>query len=271
MREKYFNSLEEFLTHINNAEVPEWAHSNDASRVEFFGHLTYGEAFEKAQKGCPETAAKMKEMYSRLHATSAKVLKPQIIFADSGLFFDTATFLEGTPEYWLSEEITEVEGRGSRGVVKIYANIAAACFVTEDDFMKRGANMVQAVEMLEISGYSTEIILCDGLASSSSSSSGSTGVYTYITIKQPDQMLDFDKLAFVLGHVSFFRRLMLRYFESFSEAERTLLTITASGGYGYPREVPAEKGIYLTRSSYSMTQDEWRKILSEYVTFEEKI
>jgi hypothetical protein len=260
-----YNSLEEFLTYIYAEAAPYWGHSH-ASRSDnnkFFGGITFEQAQEKVRLGCPKTSEKMREMYNDIHASYSKIFKPEYQFADAGQFFDVATFLEGAPEYWLSEEITETESKGSKGVVRIFANVASSAMRTSEEYLKRGANIAQAVEMLELSGYSTEIIVCAGNACNGQEHD------CYVTIKEADQMLDFDKLAFVVGHIAFYRRLYFRWLERLPEAARTALNVTASGGYGSIVDCPVEPGISLTHESYAMTQSQWKNILSEYITFEE--
>ena len=260
-----YNSLEEFLQVIDASKVYPWASSVSirSNNNEFYGHLSYYDARKLVTSGCPDTSARMREMYNDVHASASKIFKPDMQFADAGLFFDVATFLEGTPEYWLDEQVTEQDARGSKGVVRIYANVASAYHVTPEQYLKRGANIAQAVEMLELSGYSTEVIACAGNYTDNKSHD------CYITIKAPDQMLDFDKLAFVVGHCAFYRRLYFRWLESRPAEIRTLLNVTAHGGYGHISDCPDKDGISLTTASYSMQASDWKKILSEYITFED--
>ena len=263
-----YKSIEDFMRFVLAEEVFEGAHSLSSGK--FYGNMTFDEAVEKIKTGCAETSKKMKTLYNDINATSAKVLKPELTFMDEGLFFDTATFLEGTPEYWIGEELTQVEARGSKGVVRIYANISSQCSVEDWQYLKRGANIAQAVETLEISGYATEIIACAGFGQYGGNDIGNGQRHNcYITIKEPDQMLDFDKLAFIIGNITFFRRIMFRWLERLPEDARNVLAVSASGYYAYPANVPNEEGIFLTRASYGMSQNEWKKILSQYVTFEE--
>lgn len=259
----YYNSFEEFLASINNPSPKDARRSETiGERVAFFGSRDYATALNLAKNGDVNTAQKVREMYDKIKAGGVIVPKEDFIFSDEGILFDTATFIEGNPEYWL--ETVKVENKQHKGVIKLYVNIATSFKMVESEYFLRGAYSLMLIEALEKAGHSVELIavlyMSDG--------SQKNYIESQINLKQADQAVDLSKLAFVLSHVAFFRRLMFHWLELLPQDLRIKFSITEDGFYGKVATQNFNDGISLGWDSFRLSTNDLLRTLKPYGEFE---
>jgi hypothetical protein len=260
-----FDSLEEFITFIDKMSPADANNSERIGGIAFYGTETLDEAFELVKAGHPETASKVREKFNRITGASRILATNEVYnFQDEGIFFDTATFIEGNPEYWLQPEQTEMKSQ--KGIVTIYANIATPWDMKQDEYFTRGANVLVLTEALEKFGYSVEIIAVS--TSRGYRQSKYDRIHTEIKIKHADQSADLDKIAFILSHRSFFRRLYFHFLEQLPQDIRVKFGILNISRYGFPVESDIRNGIYLGWQTGRYGLRELLNILAPYGNFE---
>lgn len=173
------------------------------------GTQTYEEAVSLISRGWPEGASRVSQVRATLDRAveSLVAAKTQdVMFGVEGEWFDIGRMAEGDPEccgYW------EEDGESEKNkIVKIVANICVSACVSTDAMYARGAACIAAVDVLESLGYRVELwagIGCDKY--------GSERLDSQVLVKDAGQPVDTDRLAYVLCHPAFFRRVYFAHME----------------------------------------------------------
>jgi hypothetical protein len=130
------------------------------------------------------------------------------------------------------------------------ANIVASAGVSPQVIMIRGAAICALVEALEMSGRRAEVIMACGVRN---------GANTYsitVPVKEPDQPLDMDRLAFMLCHPAVLRRFVFSLMETESATVRRELSVP--GCYGHAADTDTEGDVVVGRADWS--NPAWRSV-----------
>lgn len=204
-----FNSIEALVA--DNERWGKDATDGNSSRgnsASWAGTSTYDEAVQLMQHGWPEGAARVSKVRSRLDRAVDSLLAArvqQMAFAVEGEWVDVGRLAMGDPEccgYW------DDNGEDKpKKIIKIVANICVSCGVSTEAMYARGAACVAAVDLLETLGYRVELwagVGCDR---------GDERLDSQVLLKDSGQPVDTDRLAYVLCHPAFFRRVYFAHME----------------------------------------------------------
>lgn len=195
-----FSSFEDFLkASRKNAREDESSHTGSP---QFTGTRSYNEAVELARKGWPEGRNAMEMVRSEISTKIYQKIQKQEVYRDvAGAYVDVGAFLSGEPENMM--EFHEVEKPGPR-VVKLAIKGNYNCNLSKEKVNWWGVAVLALIDSLEYAGTRVEI---DWVASIYNHKDQHTRSVTRCNIKQSDEALDVDRLAFMLGHPSMLRRL----------------------------------------------------------------
>lgn len=205
-----FNSIESLVRDNERwGSAPTHGNSSRQTRPDnWAGTSTYEEAVNLIQRGWPEGAAKVSKVRASLNRAVESLLAARtqdVVFGVEGEWFDIGRMAEGDPECCGSwEEDGESE---KHRIIKIVANICVSAAVSTQAMYARGAACIAAVDLLESLGHRVELwagIGCDR---------GVERLDSQVLIKESGQPVDTDRLAYVLCHPAFFRRVYFAHME----------------------------------------------------------
>jgi hypothetical protein len=206
-----FDSIEKLVT--DNQRWGKDRTSGNSSRghgrSDWYGTDSYESAVTLLTGGWPEGAGRVAAIRSRLERAvqamaAAKV--QEIAFGVEGEWADIGRLVTGDPEC-CAYTVDSGEEQQSK-VVKIVANICVSACVSTEVMFARGAACVAAVDLLESLDRRVELwvgIGCDGY--------NDTTLDSQVLVKSGDQPVDTDRLAYVLCHPAFFRRVYFAHME----------------------------------------------------------
>jgi hypothetical protein len=160
---------------------------------------------------------------------------PELHYDVTGSDFDVATMLTGIPEYWSRLE-TETE-QAPQETLRLTVNMAFLGGVSTRTVETRGAAVAALIQCLEFVNKRVEVNVI--LTSSADMGRGEMSSQT-IRVKDAEQPLDLDRLAFAVMHASSFRRLGF----AIRETDASFMRSTFSYGFATnPKVLP--EGIYV--------------------------
>ena len=205
-----FNSIEELVRDNErwgkDATDGASSHQNSAS---WAGTDTYEEAVALMQHGWPEGAARVGRVRSSLERAVESLVQARsqdIQFGYEGEWVDIGRLAEGDPEccgYWSDDGEDN-----QKKVIKIVANICVSGSISTDAMFARGAACVAAVDLLESLGHRVELWVGVGC-----NRYDEERLDSQVLVKDAGQPVDTDRLAYVLCHPAFFRRVYFAHME----------------------------------------------------------
>lgn len=153
-----------------------------------------------------------------------------------GAAIDIGAFMTGEPEcFWTFNTDQEASPNGKIVTIGIRPNYHYN--VHAETFVLRGAAVLALVDLLQKAGYETEIIISLGLESLG----GANKLEDKFTLKRAGENVDPGRMAFVLGHPAFQRRIGFRLREQLPRRYRKAFDIQLGGGYGRSVDVESTK------------------------------
>jgi len=226
-------SWSEFLTHTQVMPFPE----RQASCVtldpytDIFqgkGIRKYQDAIDLAVKGWKEGAKLVAQQTKKyVDLISAKVERLDYRYDVEGIGIDIGRYCEGIPECWVSPQYTQVDGVGQH-LVRICVNVGALGRRSVSEIERRGIAIATFVEVMEYAGKSVELSICFPAISHDSKTST-----LIVRVKEFDQRLDSDKVAYALIHPAKHRCLKFRWIELLPESWWN----SFRGSYGSSRDL----------------------------------
>lgn len=220
-------TMEQFREEIHKPSLHE---SMDLSAREdsggFSNTKTYSEAIHLLENGWPEGLKQVDFLSSR-----ARDAQPQSSFDFSpyhdvhGSTVDMGRYLSGDPECMIDYRI-EKQAKCGR-VVRVVVNAACSASMSSIDYYRRGVAALKIIDAFETAGYRCEVV------AGTVSKCPQHWFSAQVTVKDPDQPLDMDRLAFFLAHPAMERRLFFRLHE------RLPFVLPA---YGQPAPFPRKPG-----------------------------
>jgi hypothetical protein len=163
---------------------------------DFTGTKSFAEATRYLKYGWPEGVAELKTELDNIKKVTAPAL--ECIFDVAGEEPDIGRFLSGEPENMVEYQTVNRDGIK---FVDIYVSYAFHCGWEVEEAVRRGATILANVDGLEANGYRCRII------GYQSASSGDVGSVFEVFLKDYNETLELDRMAFCLVNPSMFRRL----------------------------------------------------------------
>lgn len=135
-------------------------------------------------------------------------------------------YLEGEPDHMIEWNLSRIKAPGR--IATIMLNASASSGMTSAAYLARGLMALTLIEAFESAGVRCEVAIVQSLKKYGNI------LVQKVTIKSPDQPLDVDRLAFLLMHISTYRRLLFRLDEQLPEKQ---FEIFSNGGH--PENIPA--------------------------------
>jgi hypothetical protein len=184
-------------------------------------------ALELARHGWPAGLAQVSELSGNVSASSGAAFGRVLEYDVAGDWIDVGRYVEGVPDCAVAVRRRPVVSR----VVKIVANITCAGQIPADWVLRRGAAIIELVDLLENSGVRCELWACVASVRKFHAS------YFNIKLKAADDGLDRDRLAFWLCHAAAGRRIGFALREGLPAEYRKAIGYSRSdGAYGSPTD-----------------------------------
>lgn len=225
----HYGSLGEFLAAASRPAVANALSSKRESREEeeFSGTRNFEQAMDLAVKGWPEGRANI--MAAIATAQASMSFTPYLTMDVAGAYPIAALAAAGDPCSMV--DLAPVEER-VRPIVRLVVQRAGSAAYSVKEFTNYGAAVLSYVEGLEACGFRCEITVAfvsdfheDG------------DQITTVVVKRAEETMEFDRMAFVMTHPAFFRRLQF----SVMESTEGLASVLNSNGYGYSRNPKASE------------------------------
>lgn len=126
--------------------------SANSDLVNFAGERTLGSIVDKMHNGCKN----LTEQYNALPCELIKIASPSYQMDTEGLFFDVATFLNGTPECWVNENWNN----DNKPVKDFYINATFSQSVSQKTIFEKLIQVVQIIDSLEGNGQRLNVFIC---------------------------------------------------------------------------------------------------------------
>ena len=158
-------------------------------------------ALKLASAGWPDGLERLDQAQAEILAGGTLTTRHVVHYDVAGDEVDVGRFVSGEPENMLTFDTVTVSGPGP--VVSLVVNLTASAAISARAYFARGAAVMVLVDALENAGRRVELSVVASVGSHASAATDTIRVL----IKQADQPLDRDRLAFVVCHPAFFRRL----------------------------------------------------------------
>ncbi len=235
---KDFPSMSAAVEWCNTA--PDWnqtynfeAQSKTGTK-KFTGTNSWEEASQLAVHGWPEGGEKIRHYaQSFFDDISSKIAQSDFVRGiEPGVGIDIGAYCAGEPEVWIQEHVRHVDGVGNR-VLSVAYNISAEASVPRSVIMQRGALAVAMVQALETAGFSVELSVVSGAGLLCGKPKGTFHFDYAIRVKDSDQPINTDRVAFAIMHPSMLRRVGFAITERVMAHDRMASNLY-SQGYGNP-------------------------------------
>lgn len=210
---KDYETVGEYLADLARSDKGVARCSQDTGRRDFFWTETYAEAEGLVAKGWADGVARVNKHRDGLAAflAAAKTAKSKTFGWDvTGDFIDVGRVLSGEPEC-CGQEFDHGD-TVSKKVVSIRLNQCVSGAVSADAIAARGVAVLVAVDLLESCG-----IRCEVICSTATEGHG-LHLTANVTVKRPNEVVDPDRLAFIVAHPSSFRRFGFRWMELYGHS-----------------------------------------------------
>ena len=197
-------TFDEFIVETQK-ELPADYHDNyfESSKTgsrDFTGTKSFAEATEYLKYGWPEGVTELKTELDNLKPATAPAL--ECIFDVAGEEPDIGRFLSGEPENMVEYQTVNRDGIK---FVDVYVCYSYNCSWSTRDVIKRGAAILSNIDGLEANGYRCRII---GYQSAQyNRRRKKTGLQVTVLLKDYNEALELDRMAFCLVSPSMYRRM----------------------------------------------------------------
>tara|TARA_Y100000004_G_scaffold186747_1_gene238623 strand:- start:2313 stop:3260 length:948 start_codon:yes stop_codon:yes gene_type:complete len=207
--------------------------SSREGSADFTGTRNWDAAEQLFTEGWEEGLQKVAEI-SEIISNTVKQQLPEVTFQYdvTGGMVDVGTLMSGVPECMLN--FNEQETSATK-YVDIHVNGSVSCGVSTTVIENKGAAIMALVDALEVLNYRTRVVLHD------TATRPSLAANHQYTVKDYDEPLERDRMAFLAMHPSSFRRLGFTMMEFAPKWMRDELGVKHFGGYGAPAQtLPSE-------------------------------
>jgi len=243
---KNYDEVIEFASASHPRGIREGSGSHadaDQKRNPWHGTGTWQQCLDLTRDGWPEGREKAEALRANLTSVmGSRSVRPRMYTAVAGFAPNVPAYLAGEPETMYA--LRPIETLGTGKLVHIVFNCCVSCGIDPQTMMLRGALVMALVDMLELSGYRCEITLASGCVFNG------TLTQTFIKIKETDEGVNADTLAFWLANPASFRRWIFSIWEHAWNGRLPY-------GYGMPSGIiPSRTGdIYLNEAHLAAVND----------------
>lgn len=196
----YWSTPEALATHVaslgngeNNWSKSAWSHGNES----FYGSTDMQEALAVCRAGWPVGADRASRLRDRINA--ANPMGPRVTRWDvAGAIASVPRALAGNP---LNMRRVDSSRLKRKPVLTLLSDMSANATVDGSAITNRAAVVAAVVDAIEAAGFACEVVTFEHSANKDLSQVVAT------TVKESGAPADIGRLAFALGHASFFRRM----------------------------------------------------------------
>jgi hypothetical protein len=194
--------------------------------------LTRDEALELGASGWAEGTKKLEEARQKISAPLFSQLESEVKFdVAPGEWVDVGRLLTGEAEVWGYIGSTENLSASAKGkYATIAVNVGARASVDDHQFVNRGAAIAAAVDVLEHLGFRVRVEVYSQVDSRGNGGDDEGELEVSFTLKNHEDPLDVDAIAFWTAHVGSYRRLTFAAREQDPDVE--FVNRLAAGGGG---------------------------------------
>jgi hypothetical protein len=252
-----WKSLESFSRHVQSMDKSRaWddtAWSTSGSYSDFFG-ISMPDALKLAENGWKEGVEKVDKLAKLIYALNPEFKKPTA-YGVAGSTPNVARAIAGNP---LNMRLVEPASSRKRPVLTIVANMCESGGTQAEHITNKASTLIAVIDQIEAKGYGVEIIaLAQTNTNYRSEEKGdySSCYITSVKIKEAHHPMDVARLAFGIGHVGMFRRLV------FADWGYSPNTRKIGSHFGYvsqmhPNKVLQEQHIYVIPKGVGSFTDE---------------
>lgn len=237
-----FRSWSELVSFAADHNVEAHGASHTMGSASWTGTADYDAADRLARAGWREGVEKMAPMAAALtDAVRPRKRKTEIAPSPVGPgSVSMGRYLMGHPKPYDRRRDTEEfeDSQAPRGVLRLLVNIGAAASISTEAIFARGAAACALADCLETAGYRVEIV---GVWWMQPGRCDDRSMNVQVTLKQADQPLERDLMAFALAHPSTLRRLLFSVVEHAPASWRQAFGVKRGGGYSLSLDVPEER------------------------------
>jgi len=227
-----FQEFHHLVTQCEPAKsTGEWELSSVKGQESFTKTKTWDHAVQLFNEGWEEGLEKVAEISETISNTVKQQLPEMTFQYDvTGGMVDVGTMMSGVPECMLN--FNEQETSATK-YVELHFNASVSGGVSTNVIENRGAAMMALIDALETMNYRTKVVMHDTAV-------GGVSMNHQYTLKEYDEPLERDRMAFMCLHPSSLRRLGFRLMEFACTEFRKATNVKRNGGYGMPaHELPA--------------------------------
>ena len=169
-----------------------WTHSES-----FSGSPDMSSAIKMAVEGWPDGAARAAKIRDRINA-SHPTMRRMTRYSVAGALPNIGRYLSGNPA--CMRVMTSDKSR-QRPIMTLIASVTANVMIEANQLLWRAAVVAAIVDAVEGAGFACEVIAV------SNSEANGVNQAVLVNAKNSHQPADISRLAYSLGHPSFFRRL----------------------------------------------------------------
>lgn len=197
----------------------------------FYGTDTFDEAVKLARYGWEEGLKDLdyyEDMADKAYASKVNDNMWDVELSTTGSYVDVGTYLQGIPEC-----MCDFVSKRTNTFADIIVNPTISCKVSKKTIMIRGREIMKLIDVLEKRHIKTRVVVMS-VVCSRLMNTGDRWVVKVVA-KDYNEMLDQNRLIFVLAHSSYPRRMMFVV----QEKEKDIRGIFGcpSGGYGHPGNI----------------------------------
>ena len=280
MYEDKFDSFSAFVekAETGQSEMDDSYRSSRDSYCDNWAGGSWLECLNLAKYGWQAGAEKVEAMAKPLlEQISSRMVKPEIVFDIEGDNVDIGAYMTGNPECFIRWQDTETHSNASGRFVHVICNVVASAYFSTEQLFNKGAAVAVMVDALEMSGHRVTVdVICNIGPTYSRFGSHDENSNSYLMtarIKNPDDPLNMESIAFACAHSGTLRRLVFSLEEQAPDYIRRALSV--GHGYGQPID-PRENldcDIYVAGSDSSMIRNPlaWAKeqLIAQGVQFTE--
>ena len=150
----------------------------------------------------------------------------------AGGYVDVDRFLMGDPECMVESWLDTDTQTGK--AIKVLINCVASWDVSAKHLIARGSAVIAAVEAVMASGMNVELWVGESV------SRGDDYAIEMVCVKEYNDLIDPDVLAYTVAHPTMLRRICFYLNEQRPEDERNRFRFHTNGGYGHVCDFPEE-------------------------------
>lgn len=197
-----YNSAMEVVDVIKKREITEWWRSEAiteatvANRKGFYGVKTLGEAYDLLKNGWTQEVERMNAALKQVQTVD---LPKRVAFRNDVVGFAPVVPLAimNVPNSMINNATKQIKSK----VVKIFYSMGDSWCTSTETFLERGKKIMEAVIMLERSGYRCELYSAQFYTDRSNNMAD----VLVVKVKEANQPLDIKRVMFPFTHPAMFR------------------------------------------------------------------